>query len=115
MTYPVFYYPATSGDEMTLKSKVKRGRLTLGENGLEIEGGSALEISYREILHTVEVHRLHFLCSMLRITHRKGLLFVTLPLIQLFGIPMVTNYSRLRELGEQLDGKIRTAWNAVAC
>ena len=57
-----------------------------------------------------ENFRLHFLCRMLCIKHRRGCLFVTVPLIQAFGVPVVSNHPRLIELQREIDERFRTAW-----
>ena len=107
MNYRIFYH---IGETMNLKSKVHTGTLTLTEDCLTIDGNPAIEITYRDFAQPVESHRLHFLCSMLRITHRGGILFATVPFVSLFGVPIITNFPKQNELQRQLDPRIRTAW-----
>ncbi|MEE8142654.1 MAG: hypothetical protein V3T77_06105 [Planctomycetota bacterium] len=117
MTYKICYH---IGDTMNLKSKGHPGILTLLGDGLlgdgllvdgfKIDGEPSIQISFKDVINAVDVHRVHFLCSMLRINHRGGKLFLTTPFISFMGVPFVTNFPMQNQLQRELDTRIRSAW-----
>ena len=73
MTYKVFFH---RGDDLSLKTKVSKGRAWLDDAGLHIEGQDGFTIPSVEILEA-ELFRLHGLGRVIRIEYRGGRLFLS--------------------------------------
>jgi hypothetical protein len=73
MKYKVFFH---RGDELSLKTRVSKGRAWLDNAGLHIDGQDRFTISSRDILEA-ELFRLHGLGRVIRIEHRGGRLFLS--------------------------------------
>jgi hypothetical protein len=73
MKYKVFFH---RGDELSLKTRVSKGRAWLDDAGLHIEGREGFTIPSSEILE-VELLRLHGLGRVIRIDSRGGRLFLS--------------------------------------
>ena len=108
MEYKVFYHVGDA--DMTLKSDVHQGTFRIEEDKFLLEGGPGFECGYRDVIRPAQYFRLHFLCRMLEIQTRKGKVFVTTPLIQAAGKPVITNFPRLMKLQKDLDPFVRRAW-----
>ena len=101
------------GTHMSLSSKLHWGTLELGDDSLVIHGEPEVSIPYRDITFPTESHRLHFLCRMLRVIHRHGHLFISVPLLRCLGKPVISHYPKLVELQTQIDEAFRTAWKSA--
>ena len=73
MTYKVFYH---SGEELGLKTRVEKGKATLDESALHLEGPGAFSIPLSEI-RGVRLFRLHGLGRVIQIDHAGGRLFLS--------------------------------------
>jgi hypothetical protein len=102
MAYKVIFH---SGQTISLKTKVKSGRLPVENGQLKITGNSEIQI-HLESAHTVEVFRLHGLGRMIKLVHNDGTLFVSVVRLCLFGRFAVINSFRTRELYRRLDSTI---------
>ena len=73
MTYKVFYH---SGEELGLKTRVEKGKASLDESALHLEGPHGVSIPLSEI-SAVKLLRLHGLGRVIQIDHKGGRLFVS--------------------------------------
>ncbi len=103
MNYKVIYH---CGDEISIKTKTKSGRLDLTDKLLTISGKETLSISTEQIKR-VELFRLHGLGRMLKIIHNEGVLFVTVVRFFLFDYFAVTNFFKTGKLHQELTALIR--------
>jgi hypothetical protein len=97
-TYRVMYHV---GDALTLRTKVLRGRASLTRDALTITGPSPVELPLRD-LHAAELFRLHGLGRCVRISHEKGVVYVSVVRFVLFGYFAVINFLRTGELARRL-------------
>ncbi len=107
----VFYY---LGNTMTLRSRMRRGELSVEDDRLVIEGEPGFVLPFREMTFPTETFRIHWLCRAVRITHRRGCLFFTVGLVSAFGVPIVSNAPALIALQDRIDARFRTAWSTPA-
>ena len=103
MSYKVIYH---CGDEITIKTKTKSGKLELTHNHIAISGKDNLTIPYEQIKE-VELFRLQGLGRMLKITHRDGLLFVTVVRFCLFNMFAIVNFFKTGTLNRELNEIIK--------
>lgn len=73
MTYKVFFH---AGEELGLKTRVKKGKATLDESALHLEGPKGISIPLSEI-SGVKLFRLHGLGRVIQIDHSGGRLFIS--------------------------------------
>jgi hypothetical protein len=99
VSYKVMYH---EGDTISVKTKVKTGRLSLEDGRLLILGAPAISLSL-ETLQTVELFRLHGTGRMLKISHEGGTLFVSVIRFSLFGIFAVINFFATGRLKKELE------------
>jgi len=103
MTYKIIYH---CGDEITLKTKIKNGRLRLSDTQIDIKGPDRVIIPYGQI-NGAELFRLHGLGRMLRITHAEGILFVSVVRFSLFNVFAMINFSKTGRLHSELSALVR--------
>jgi hypothetical protein len=104
MKYRVFFH---SGDELTLKAKVSKGRAWLDELGLHVEGPGGLTIASSDILK-VELYRLHGLGRVIRLEHRGGRLFLSVVRLMIGQFALI-NYFQTGDLHGRLAVVARSA------
>jgi hypothetical protein len=97
MKYKVFFH---RGDELSLKTKVSKGRAWLDDVGLHVEGPHGFTIPNGEILEA-ELFRLHGLGRVIRIEHKGGRLFLSVVRLML-GQFAIINFFRTGALQKQL-------------
>jgi hypothetical protein len=97
MKYKVFFH---RGDELSLKTKVSKGRAWLDDAGLHVEGPNGFTIPSGEILEA-ELFRLHGLGRVIRIDHKGGRIFRAVVRLML-GQFAIINFFRTGTLQEQL-------------
>jgi hypothetical protein len=97
MKYKVFFH---RGDELSLKTKVSKGRAWLDDAGLHVEGSNGFTIPNSEILEA-ELFRLHGLGRVIRIEHKGGRLFLSVVRLML-GQFAIINFFRAGALQKQL-------------
>jgi hypothetical protein len=97
MKYNIFFY---QGSELSLKTKVARGRAWIDADGLHIDGPSTLRISGADLLST-ELFRLHGLGRVIRVEHRHGCLFMSVVRFML-GQFAIINFFKQAKLHEEL-------------
>lgn len=97
MKYTVFYYP---GNELSLKTKVLKGRAWLDEIGLQIEGPSPLTVPRSDVLG-LELFRLHGLGRVIRLDHKGGRLFLSVVRLMI-GQFAIINFFRTGDLHGKL-------------
>jgi hypothetical protein len=102
MRYKVVYHP---GPTIDLKTKVSSGVLSLAGGNMAIEGKVPVSIPVDKI-RAAELFRLHGLGTMIKVIHDGGTLFVTVPRFSLFGLFMLINYFKTKELHAGLVGAI---------
>ena len=71
--YKVFFH---RGDELTIKTRARKGHAWLDEDALRIEGSEEFAIPLTDIYHA-EIFRLHGLGRVIQIEHRGGRLFLS--------------------------------------
>jgi hypothetical protein len=103
MNYKVIYH---CGDEITIKTKTKSGRLSLTDTNFIISGKEIIEIPTKEI-KSVELFRLHGLGRMLKIQHTNGNLFVTVVRFCLFNMFAIINFFKTGALNRELNEIIK--------
>lgn len=72
VTYKVFFH---SGEELGLKTRVEKGKATLDESALHLEGLNGFSLPLSEI-RAVELFRLHGTMRVLKIDHSRGRLYL---------------------------------------
>jgi hypothetical protein len=98
-TYRVIYH---AGDTLDLRTKALEGRATLTQDALTITGPSPIEVPMRE-LRDAELFRLHGLGSIIRISHARVTVFVSVVRFVLFGGYFASiNFFRTGELARRL-------------
>jgi hypothetical protein len=96
-TYKVFFH---SGDELGLKTRVKKGKAMLDESALHLEGPDGLSIPLSEI-SAVKLFRLHGLGRVIQIDHQGGRLFVSVIRLMI-GQFAIINFFKTGDLNERL-------------
>ena len=97
MKYKVFFH---RGDELSLKTKVSKGRAWLDDSGLHVEGSNGFTIPSGEI-REAELFRLHGLGRVIRIEHNGGRLFLSVVRLML-GQFAIINFFQTGALHKQL-------------
>ena len=103
MSYRVIYH---CGDEITIKTKTRNGKLDLTDKHIEISGKENLKIPNEQI-KKVELFRLHGLGRMLKTTHDDGILFVTVVRFCLFNMFAIINFLKTGTLNRELNEIIK--------
>jgi hypothetical protein len=100
MRYKVFFH---LGEELGLKTKVQKGRAWLDDDGLHIDGPAGpLPLIPRSSLLSAEIFRLHGLCSVIRVEHQGGRLFLSVIRFLIGGQFVLVNYFKAVELHQSL-------------
>ena len=102
MRYRIVYHV---GPELTIKTKVRSGTLTLQDDAIRISGSSSLTIPFSEVI-SVEMFRLHGLGRMLKLICRERTVFLTVIRINCFGYFVIINFFRAGELYEALKQRV---------
>jgi hypothetical protein len=108
MSYKVIYH---NGEEISVKTKVKTGRLSLSESLLTVTGRDPFCIPISS-LQSVDLFRLHGLGRMLRIVHNRGTFFVSVVRFCLFGQFAIINFFGTGKLKDELIAAISNAGHA---
>jgi hypothetical protein len=103
MRYKIIYHV---GRELSLKTKVSSGTLTLQDDAVCISGVSALTIPFSDVT-SVEMFRLHGLGRMLKLVCKERTVFLTVVRINLFGYFIIINFFRAGELYESLKERVQ--------
>ena len=103
MTYKVIYH---CGDEITIKTKNKNGRLNLTKEQMTISGTEQICIPSEQLLH-VELFRQHGLGRMLKVTHTGGTIFLSVVRFCLFNTFAVINFFKTGSLNRELNEIIK--------
>lgn len=98
--YRVFFH---EGEALTLKTKVEKGRAWVDDAGLRIEkrDGSLRTVPRSSIISS-ELFRLHGTCTVIRVEHRSGRLFLSAIRFLIGGQFMLVNYYGTVELQKKL-------------
>jgi hypothetical protein len=75
--YKVFFYHGDRTEDLTLKTKAKKGRAWVDGQGLRIVSDSEIFLLPAHDIITVDMLRLHGLGRVVRIDHPRGRLFVS--------------------------------------
>jgi hypothetical protein len=102
MRYKVVY---SLGPTIDVKTKVSTGVLSLADGYLVIEGKFPVSVRL-DTIRAVELFRLHGLGTMIKAVHDNGTLFLSVPRFTLFGLFLLINYFKTKELHEALVGAI---------
>lgn len=97
--YKVFFY---QGDSLTLKTKVQKGKAWLDDAGLHIEGRDGLLPLPRSSIISAELFRLHGTCTVIRVEHQGGRLFLSVIRFLIGGQLMLVNYYGTLALHKEL-------------
>ncbi|HTD23835.1 MAG TPA: hypothetical protein VK738_14345 [Terriglobales bacterium] len=97
MKYKVFFH---CGNELSLKTKVAKGRAWLDDTGLHVEGQNGFTIPSGDILDT-ELFRLHGLGRVIRIEYRGGRLFLSVVRLMIGQFAFI-NFLRTGALHKQI-------------
>jgi hypothetical protein len=99
-TFKVFFH---RGDELGVKTKVQKGKAWLDEDGLHIESSKDVQLLIpTPNLLSVELFRLHGLCSVIRVDYQGGRLFLSAIRFLIGGQLMLVNYYKTVELQKRL-------------
>ena len=86
----VFFH---QGDSLTLKTKVQKGKAWVDDVGLHVEGRSGpLIVLSRSDIISAELFRLHGTCTVIRVEHKGGRLFLSVIRFLIGGQLMLVNY-----------------------
>jgi hypothetical protein len=102
MHYRIVYHVGT---ELSIKTRVESGTLTLRDDAICIRGSSPLTIPFSEVT-SVEMFRLHGLGTMLKLVCKERIVFLTVVRINLFGYFVIINFFRARELYEAIKHRL---------
>jgi hypothetical protein len=102
-TYKVFFH---AGEQLGLTTRVERGRATLDESELHIDGSHAVTIPLLEI-NEVKLFRLHGLGRVIQIDHSGGRLFVSVVRFMIGQFASI-NFFRTGDLNARLVASTRT-------
>jgi hypothetical protein len=108
MRYKIIYHV---GPELSIKTRVSAGTLTVQDDAACISGSSPLTIPFSDVT-SVEMFRLHGLGRMLKLVCKERTVFLTVVRVNLFGYFVIINFFRAGELYESL--KRRVQKDAVA-
>jgi len=97
MKYKVFFH---CGNELSLKTKVAKGRAWLDDTGLHVEGQNGFTIPSGDILDA-ELFRLHGLGRVIRIEYRGGRLFLSVVRLMIGQFAFI-NFLRTGALHKQI-------------
>jgi hypothetical protein len=100
MRYDVVYHVGSTIDRRT---RVSSGVLSLAGGNLMIEGTAPVSVPV-EKLRAAELFRQNGLGTMVRVIYDGGTLFLAVPRINLFGIFLLINYFKTKELHAGLAG-----------
>ncbi len=103
MRYKIIYHV---GPELSVKTRVSSGTLTLQDDAVCIAGSSPLTIPFSDMMG-VEMFRLHGLGRMLKLVCKERTVFLTVVRINLFGYFVIINFFRAGELYESLKQRVR--------
>src|SRR4051812_25330246 len=81
------------GDSLTVKTKVQKGKAWVDDAGLHVEGrgGPPIVISRSDII-SADLFRLHGTCTVIRVDHKKGRVFLSVIRFLIGGQLMLVNY-----------------------
>jgi hypothetical protein len=102
MRYRVIYHV---GRELTMKTRVSSGSLTIQDDVISISASSPVTIPFSEIV-SVEMFRLHGLGRMIKLACKERTIFLTVVRINLWGYFIVINFFRARELYETIKKRV---------
>ena len=105
MSYKVIFH---AGDDISIKTKVKTGRLTLSGGDLIVTDRDPISLPLSS-LRSVELFRLHGTGRILRIMHDQGTLFVSVVRFCLFGEFAIINFFGTGKLKEEIEAAISLA------
>jgi hypothetical protein len=89
-------------DTITLRTKALEGHAALTQHALTITGRTPIELPIRDF-HDAQLFRLHGLGRCIRISHAKGIVFVSVIRFMLFGGHFASiNFFRTGELARRL-------------
>ena len=71
--YKVFFH---QGEDLTIKTRVKKGTAWLDETGLQVEGSETISLPGPDIIRA-DLFRLHGLGRVIKVDHRKGRLYLS--------------------------------------
>lgn len=77
--------------QIGLKTRVKSGRATVGEDALSIDGAQSILIPY-DAMSEVKLFRLHGLGRMIRIVHKDGELVLTPIRLNILGYFVIVDF-----------------------
>ena len=97
VTYKVFFH---SGEELGLKTRVEKGKETLDESALHLEGPNAISISLGDI-SAVKLFRLHGLGRVIQVDHSGGRLFLSVVRFMI-GQFATINFFKTADLNDRL-------------
>ncbi len=103
MPYKIIYHV---GSELSTKTKVKSGTLTLQDEAVRVSGSRPLTIPFSEV-NRVEMFRLHGLARVLKLVCQERTVFLTVVRINLFGRFVIVNFFRAKELYEALQQRVQ--------
>lgn len=98
MRYKIIYH---AGRELSIKTKVSSGTLTLHNDAASISGSTELTIPFSEVT-SVEMFRLHGLGRMIKMVCKERTIFLTVVRINLFGYFAIINFFKTGELFKSL-------------
>jgi hypothetical protein len=96
MTYKVFFH---SGDDLTLKTRVLRGKAWVDGEGLHISGTQELVIPKHEMVEA-ELFRLHGLGRVIRLKHANGQVYVSVVRLMIGQFAFINFFKTGKLLGE---------------
>ena len=108
MSYKVIFH---AGDNISVETKVKTGRLSMTETNLAVTGRDPFSLPLSS-LQSVGLFRLHGTGRMLRIVHDRGTLFVSVVRFCLFGQFAIINFFGTGKLKDELEAAISQAVTA---
>jgi hypothetical protein len=110
MRYKILYH---LGENIGVRTKVRSGVLSLEGRNLIIDGKMPLSIPLNTI-RSAELFRMHEVMTMIKLLYNSHTLYVSVPRLNLFGLFVIINYFKTRELHAALVGAIeacaRTQW-----
>ncbi len=103
VTYRVFFH---SGEELGLKTRVEKGKATLGESALHLANPNGFSLPLSEI-RSLEMFRLHGTMRVIKIDHLRGRLYVAVTRFMIGQFASV-NFSKTGELYNRLSATTHT-------
>ena len=101
MTYKIAYH---IGNEISIKTKVMSGDLSLDAKHISISGFRSLNIGYSTVMH-VEMFRIHGLGRIIKVVCSGFNVYLTVIWLNLFGYFVVINYIKTGNLYEQIQNR----------